>query len=73
MVKIIKIGIIGGSGLEEPGILKDSKEITAATKFGNPSSALTAGRIGNADVVIVSRHGSNRVRGIDFYFLILFS
>ena len=57
MVKIIKIGIIGGSGLEEPGILKDSKEITAATKFGNPSSALTAGRIGNADVVIVSRHG----------------
>jgi len=55
--KIIKIGIIGGSGLEDPKILKDAKEIDATTKFGSPSSTLTTGKIGNADVVILSRHG----------------
>ena len=59
MVSIIKIGIIGGSGLEEPKILKDAKEINAATKFGKPSSSLTAGKISNVDVVILSRHGKN--------------
>lgn len=57
MVKIIKIGIIGGSGLEDPKILKDSKEVHSTTKFGNPSSSLTTGKIGNIDVVILSRHG----------------
>jgi len=43
--------------LEDPRILKDAKEITATTKFGSPSSTLTTGKIGNADVVILSRHG----------------
>ena len=55
--KIIKIGIIGGSGLEDPKILKDAKEVNATTKFGNPSSPLTTGKISNVDVVIISRHG----------------
>ena len=43
--------------MEDPRILKDAKEITATTKFGSPSSILTTGKIGNADVVILSRHG----------------
>ena len=54
---MIKIGIIGGSGLEDPKILKDAKEINTATKFGNPSSPLTAGKINNVDVIILARHG----------------
>ena len=37
--------------------MKDAKEINASTKFGHPSSSLTAGKIGNVDVVILSRHG----------------
>ena len=57
MFLITKIGIIGGSGLEDPKILKDAKDIPANTKFGNPSSYLTVGKIRNADVVILSRHG----------------
>lgn len=57
MIKIIKIGIIGGSGLEDPKILKDAKEINVATKFGSPSSSLTTGKINNVDAVILSRHG----------------
>ncbi len=57
MFLITKIGIIGGSGLEDPKILKDAKDISVSTKFGNPSSNLTTGKIGNTDVVIISRHG----------------
>ena len=38
-------------------ILKDVKEVTIATKFGNPSSPLTTGKINGVDIVILSRHG----------------
>ncbi|MBW2989279.1 S-methyl-5'-thioadenosine phosphorylase [Candidatus Woesearchaeota archaeon] len=54
---MVKIGIIGGSGLEDPKILKDAKEIEVGTKFGVPSSALTVGKVGDISVVILSRHG----------------
>ena len=54
---MVKIGIIGGSGLEDPKILKDAKEKEVTTKFGKPSSALTIGKIGKVEVVILSRHG----------------
>lgn len=57
MVKIIKIGIIGGSGLENPKILQGAKEVDFSTKFGYPSSTLTTGKINNVDVVLLSRHG----------------
>jgi 5'-methylthioadenosine phosphorylase len=57
VVQILKIGIIGGSGLEDPKILKNVKELNVSTKFGNPSSSLTTGKISNVDVVLVSRHG----------------
>ena len=54
---MVKIGIIGGSGLEDPKILKDAKEIEVNTKFGKPSSPLTVGKISGVDVVILARHG----------------
>jgi len=54
---VTKIGIIGGSGLEDPDILKDAKEINISTPYGNPSSALMTGKIENVNVVILSRHG----------------
>lgn len=57
MLNIIKIGIIGGSGLEDPRILKNAKDIPVNTRFGNPSSYLTTGKISDVDVVILSRHG----------------
>jgi 5'-methylthioadenosine phosphorylase len=53
----MKIGIIGGSGLEDPKLLEDFKTKEVTTPFGNPSSPLTTGRINNIDVVIISRHG----------------
>ncbi len=53
----MKIGIIGGSGLENPEILTDFKTKEVETPFGKPSSPITYGKINNIDVFIISRHG----------------
>ena len=53
----MKIGIIGGSGLENPEILQDYKEIEIDTPFGKPSSPLITGKIKGIDIIIISRHG----------------
>ncbi len=52
-----KIAIIGGSGLENPAILKNPQTVTVETPFGSPSSVFKAGTIKGVDVVILSRHG----------------
>jgi len=52
-----KIAIIGGSGFENPDILKNPEEIKIETPFGNPSSVFKTGKIGGVDVVVLSRHG----------------
>lgn len=54
---MVKIGIIGGSGLDDPKIIKNSKEKEVTTPYGSPSSKLTIGKINNVDVVILARHG----------------
>jgi 5'-methylthioadenosine phosphorylase len=54
---MIKVGIIGGSGLDDPDILKDAQEVSVDTPYGKPSSALTCGSIGGVDVAILARHG----------------
>ena len=51
-----KIAIIGGSGLEDPEILKDIERIEVDTPYGKPSSDFICGNIGGVDVVILSRH-----------------
>jgi 5'-methylthioadenosine phosphorylase len=53
----IKIGIIGGSGLDNPELLEQSKDIEITTPYGNPSSLLKTGIIKGVEVVILSRHG----------------
>lgn len=52
-----KIAIIGGSGLENPEILKQPERKTVITPYGDPSSDLICGMIGETEVVILSRHG----------------
>ena len=54
---MVKLGIIGGSGLDDPDILKNKKEKEVTTPFGKPSSVLTIGKISDIDVVILARHG----------------
>ncbi|VVB82295.1 S-methyl-5'-thioadenosine phosphorylase [uncultured archaeon] len=53
----LKIGIIGGSGLENPELLENYSQKEVDTVFGKPSSPLTTGKINGIDVVIISRHG----------------
>jgi 5'-methylthioadenosine phosphorylase len=53
----MKIAIIGGSGLENPGILKNPVELNIETPYGNPSSSFKTGKIEGIDVAILSRHG----------------
>ena len=56
---MVKVGIIGGSGLDDPDILKDAKEITVDTPYGAPTSVLTCGVIGGVEVAIIARHGKD--------------
>lgn len=54
---MVKIGIIGGSGLDNPDILKDAKDEVISTPFGAPSSPLKHGTINGVAVILVARHG----------------
>jgi 5'-methylthioadenosine phosphorylase len=56
---MVKVGIIGGSGLDDPKIIQNFKEIEVETPFGKPSSKLTLGKIKGIDVVIIARHGKD--------------
>lgn len=56
---MVKIGIIGGSGLDDPKILKQASEIEVETPYGAPTSNLTCGVIEGVEVVIIARHGKN--------------
>lgn len=51
-----KIAIIGGSGLEDPAILKEPKDVAVETPYGHPSSSFKCGKIGGVEVAILSRH-----------------
>jgi len=54
---MVKIGIIGGSGLDDPKILRNAKEIKVSTPSGEPTSPLTIGAINGVEVVMLARHG----------------
>jgi len=56
MTKAI-LGIIGGSGIYDLPGLEDKREEPIAIPWGEPSDALMRGRIGETDIVFLSRHG----------------
>jgi len=56
---MVKVGIIGGSGLDDPGIVHGPEEKIVTTAYGRPSSPLTLGTINGVDVVILGRHGKD--------------
>jgi 5'-methylthioadenosine phosphorylase len=51
------LAIIGGSGLTQLASLEVGRRKLARTPYGDPSGALTFGRIGKCDVVFLARHG----------------
>ena len=54
---MVKVGIIGGSGLDDPEILDNAEIMNVETPYGEPSSALSVGQIKGVDVVLIARHG----------------
>jgi 5'-methylthioadenosine phosphorylase len=54
---MIKIAIIGGTGLEDPEILKNPRETEVDTPYGKTSSVFKTAQIESVEVVILSRHG----------------
>ncbi|MGA1840142.1 MAG: S-methyl-5'-thioadenosine phosphorylase [bacterium] len=55
---MVKIGIIGGSGLDDPEILRDPKEIEMETPYGKPSSLIKEGKVDGVAIALIARHGS---------------
>jgi 5'-methylthioadenosine phosphorylase len=53
----MKIGIIGGSGLDDPALLADFEEKEVETPYGPPSSVITCGKLAGVEVCILARHG----------------
>ncbi|HLE75614.1 MAG TPA: S-methyl-5'-thioadenosine phosphorylase [Candidatus Bathyarchaeia archaeon] len=52
-----EIGIIGGTGLYDPKLLRNVEEITLDTPYGAPSDAITVGELGGRRVAFLPRHG----------------
>ncbi|MEM2410715.1 MAG: S-methyl-5'-thioadenosine phosphorylase, partial [Thermofilaceae archaeon] len=52
-----EIGIIGGSGLYDPAILEDVKEIKVYTPYGEPSDFITLGTLKGRRIAFLPRHG----------------
>jgi 5'-methylthioinosine phosphorylase len=51
------LGIIGGSGLNRIAELEATRRVAVTTPYGEPSAALTFGRLHGVDVVFLARHG----------------
>ncbi len=54
---MVKIGIIGGSGLYKINELENARDVEVKTVYGAPSSPLKVGNIKDVEVVFISRHG----------------
>lgn len=58
---MVKVGIIGGSGLDDPKFLGNATEKIVDTPFGKPSSALAFKKIDDVEVIILARHGKDHL------------
>ena len=52
-----RIGIIGGSGLDDPNILTNPRNLEEETPYGRPSGLIRAGVIKGVEVALLGRHG----------------
>lgn len=54
---VANIGIIGGSGLYDPEILREVREIKIYTPYGEPSDKIVVGSLFGKKVAFLPRHG----------------
>lgn len=53
----MRVGIIGGSGLDQFAALTEVKSIPTATQWGLPSAPILHGQIAGLEVLFLARHG----------------
>ena len=51
------LGVIGGSGFYQMKALTAVEQVELTTPFGRPSDLFFRGKLGDCDVVFLSRHG----------------
>ncbi len=54
---MVKVGIIGGSGIYDPSMFDHVKEQKVRTPFGSPGDSFIVGSMNCVDAVFLSRHG----------------
>lgn len=60
---MVKIGMIGGSGFDDPDFLTDVRILKRGTPFGPLSADLIVGSVADTEIVIMLRHGKgHRIR-----------
>ncbi len=59
--EVVKIGIIGGSGLYSMAGLTNTREVRVKTPFGDPSDAIIIGTLEGKRVAFLARHGRGHV------------
>lgn len=52
-----EIGIFGGTGIYDSGLLEDAKEISIDTPYGKPSDSITIGVFKDRKIAFMPRHG----------------
>src|ERR671925_1077626 len=57
MANSADIGIIGGTGVYDPGLLSAKREIKVHTPYGEPSDLVTIGEYSGVKVAFIPRHG----------------
>jgi len=53
----VEIAIIGGTGVYDPGLLKDTKHVKIFTPFGATSDLITIGNYNGTKIAFLARHG----------------
>jgi len=54
---MVKIGIIGGTGVYDPNLIEDAKRIKFHTPFGSTSDFITTGTYKEKEIAVIPRHG----------------
>jgi 5'-methylthioadenosine phosphorylase len=57
MEKDVEIGIFGGTGIYDSGLLEDAKEVDIDTPYGIPSDTISVGTFKGRKIAFLPRHG----------------
>jgi len=55
--KDVEIGIFGGTGIYDSGLLKNAQEVDVETPYGKPSDTITVGIFNGRKIAFLPRHG----------------